>query len=411
VIDLPHPLFKSYLCLFLYVISLIPYLYGLLRLAAAFFNRTFFNLSSFWLKFGIGFCMCMGIAWGGLFMWILLPFQQGYILFIPVGALILYGVYDFIRFCQTSYKPYPDFVQNKPLLKAYFPHTEIVQGKYNKQYPMLLSRQNEIYQLYLHEIQVFHAKLPPCWDGLRVLLLSDLHFGRGVLYPYYDWLLEQIDKTCTYDLIVLPGDFVAFPEHYQAFIDWTMLLKANLGIYMCLGNHDFWCTEKAYHRGFKHPEQYEFRNLPEHVTVLRNTSQIISSPSMSASLGIAGIDYSYLPNTKVITQVSAPLRDIPFRILLSHSPDHFRAARAQDFHLTLSGHTHGGQIRLPGFGSVVVPSIKGRRFDRGVFGSSDDTVLVVSQGIGCSFPFRYHCSPEAIQLVLRSGRNKSYEKP
>ena len=68
----------------------------------------------------------------------------------------------------------------------------------------------------------------------------------------------------------------------------------------------------------------------------------------------------------------------------------------------LSGHNHGGQIRLPVLGPVFMPSIYSRRFDRGFF-RSGQTLLYVSEGIGGKHPIRYGCPPEVCRFVLRSG--------
>jgi predicted MPP superfamily phosphohydrolase len=71
----------------------------------------------------------------------------------------------------------------------------------------------------------------------------------------------------------------------------------------------------------------------------------------------------------------------------------------------LSGHVHGGQIQLPFVGSVFVPSVYGRRYDRGVF-VEPPTVLHVSRGLSGEHPVRYNCRPEATLLTLRTSRPK-----
>ena len=89
------------------------------------------------------------------------------------------------------------------------------------------------------------------------------------------------------------------------------------------------------------------------------------------------------------------------RILLAHSPDLFpRAARA-GIELVLSGHTHGGQIRLPIIGPIAMPSRFSRHYDRGFF-QSDQTLMFVHQGLGANHPIRYGCPPEIITLRLRA---------
>ena len=90
-----------------------------------------------------------------------------------------------------------------------------------------------------------------------------------------------------------------------------------------------------------------------------------------------------------------------FRLCLSHSPDNIRWARRNGIHLMLSGHNHGGQIRLPLFGSLFVPSMYSRKYDCGLFWEPP-TLLHVNRGLAGREPLRYNCRPEVTRLVLRS---------
>jgi predicted MPP superfamily phosphohydrolase len=93
--------------------------------------------------------------------------------------------------------------------------------------------------------------------------------------------------------------------------------------------------------------------------------------------------------------------DGDFQILLSHAPDRFYWAERLGFDLMLSGHNHGGQVRLPIVGAVFMPSRYSRRFDRGFFRRGGLT-LHVSPGVAGKHPVRYGCVPEIGRLVLRS---------
>ena len=90
-----------------------------------------------------------------------------------------------------------------------------------------------------------------------------------------------------------------------------------------------------------------------------------------------------------------------FRLLLSHSPDLFYKAQRWGVDLMLSGHNHGGQIRLPLVGPVFMPSRYSRRFDRGFFRRMG-TLMYVNEGVGGKHPVRYGCPPEVSRLVLRA---------
>jgi predicted MPP superfamily phosphohydrolase len=90
----------------------------------------------------------------------------------------------------------------------------------------------------------------------------------------------------------------------------------------------------------------------------------------------------------------------PFRLCLSHTPDNIARARRDGIDLMLSGHVHGGQVRVPVFGSLLVPSRYGRRYDCGTFDESP-TLLHVGRGLSGEHPLRFLCRPEVTRLVLR----------
>ena len=92
-----------------------------------------------------------------------------------------------------------------------------------------------------------------------------------------------------------------------------------------------------------------------------------------------------------------------FRLCLSHTPDNIAWAQRQHIDLMLSGHVHGGQIRFPILGSLLVPSRYGRRYDCGTF-HEPPTFLHVSRGIGGEHPVRYRCRPEVTLLRLVSAK-------
>jgi uncharacterized protein len=89
-----------------------------------------------------------------------------------------------------------------------------------------------------------------------------------------------------------------------------------------------------------------------------------------------------------------------FRLGLSHSPDTLPWAKANHIDLMLAGHNHGGQVRLPGLGPVLVPSKFSRRYDCGTFFEAP-TLMYVSRGLGGTYPLRWNCRPEVTRVVVR----------
>ena len=95
--------------------------------------------------------------------------------------------------------------------------------------------------------------------------------------------------------------------------------------------------------------------------------------------------------------------DSDFLLLVSHTPDNFHWAARQGYDLVLSGHTHGGQVRLPIVGPIYAPSLHGTRYASGTF-YRGSTLLHVSRGLSGIHPLRWFCRPEISLLTLQAGR-------
>jgi predicted MPP superfamily phosphohydrolase len=93
--------------------------------------------------------------------------------------------------------------------------------------------------------------------------------------------------------------------------------------------------------------------------------------------------------------------EFDFLLLVSHTPDNFHWAVREGYDLVLSGHTHGGQVRLPLIGPVFAPSLHGTRYASGTF-ARGSTMLHVSRGVSGIHPLRWFCRPEISLLTLRT---------
>lgn len=248
---------------------------------------------------------------------------------------------------------------------------------------MLRLPRNESLRLRKREWQVTLPGLPASWDGLRLLHLTDLHFAPCFDRRYFEAVADAV-RGWEADFVLFTGDLV---DHDRV-IDWVVpvlsRVRGRLGNYAILGNHDL--THQP-DRIVEELERAGFTNVDgrwERLAIHGRT------------LALGGTSYPWGP---ALAPDAMPEAD--FRLLLSHTPDELYRASRWGIDLMLSGHNHGGQVRLPVIGPVFMPSLYSRRFDRGFF-RAGRTLLHVSQGVSGMHPLRYGCVPEVGRLILRA---------
>ena len=228
---------------------------------------------------------------------------------------------------------------------------------------------------------------PPACGRLRVLLISDIHTGI-FLKPEALAAIVTALMELQPDLVAVAGDLVTghASELTPSLGALAPLADAPLGAWCCLGNHDYFGGE---------PDQIRKSLDAIGLRVLKNESVRLSRGDRSVVLG--GIDDLIMgrPDWTALTAQHGPPH-----LLLAHNPDHFYEAVARGIPLTLSGHTHGGQIRLP----HGPPIIRQSRFclDEGVY-AVRSSLLVVSRGLGSvGLPWRWGADPEAVLVDIVS---------
>ena len=257
--------------------------------------------------------------------------------------------------------------------------------------------------------------LPPGLEGLRILHISDTHFpasGDSV-----GRFLERIWHL-DYDLICCTGDYVETSAGWDSAGDALTQLTAPLGVYATLGAHDYcqpvrsfdeWVSFNADRlmgspRRFVNPAPFVERLEEAGIVVLRNEWRSLEIGGELVRIGGAGDD-----SVRMARLDSATPPPGGFSIMLTHAPDaalRLRMPRDGGPSLVLCGHTHGGQIRIPGWGAPLRHSrLVSREQTSGVFEVSGAQV-VVSQGFGTAHvPLRFACRPEIglITLTNRAG--------
>ena len=243
---------------------------------------------------------------------------------------------------------------------------------------------NQVLQLELAEHTFRLPRLPRAWDGLKLLHLSDLHLSGTPDRPYFRAVMDHC-RAWEPDLVCVTGDVADSLKHMRWIVPILGRLRWNIAAFAILGNHDSWYDPPFIRR--------RLARLGMHV--LGNTwKQLDVRGEPLVVIGQEGPWFQPAPDLS-----EAPAE--PFRLCLSHTPDHIAWARGHNVDLMLSGHVHGGQVRFPLFGSLLVPSKYGRWYDCGAFDESP-TLLYVNRGLSGEFPLRYNCRPEATLLTLRA---------
>jgi predicted MPP superfamily phosphohydrolase len=232
--------------------------------------------------------------------------------------------------------------------------------------------------------------LPAAFDGLRVAFLTDIHHGPFV---GLDYVASIVRTTLALgpDLILLGGDYVSKEARYvEPCFEVLAGLKAPLGVFGVLGNHDYWHGLRETHAGFAAAGIGELTNAG--VWLERGTSR----------LRLAGVDDYWGGKPDAVPAVG-PARAEDACVLVSHNPDFAESLRDSRVGLVLSGHTHGGQVYVPGYGAPIVPSRYGQKYLQGLV-QAPTTRVYVSRGLGTvTPPLRYNSRPELTLLTLTTG--------
>ncbi|MGI8811567.1 MAG: metallophosphoesterase [Pyrinomonadaceae bacterium] len=244
---------------------------------------------------------------------------------------------------------------------------------------------DEATSLSLERVEIAIPRLPKKLDGFRIIHLSDIHHS-----PFTG--LEHIARTIKVanrikpDMFVLTGDYVSHDRKYIAPVARLLgELTAEFGTYACLGNHDHWTDADLVTSSFRT------------VGINMLVNQGFRFEANDASFWLAGVDDHMVGKTDIAAALHGSYPD-EMKLLLAHNPLIFRQAVRNGVDLTLSGHTHGGQIRVRDAEKRILPR---RKLSSGLHKRSESQIYI-TRGIGTVvLPVRYQCPPEISLLELR----------
>lgn len=225
---------------------------------------------------------------------------------------------------------------------------------------------------------------PAAWDGLAILHLSDFHFHGTPSRFFFETLMADIrSKWPAPDLVCLTGDYVDTDDHHRWIGPVLSPLIAEEAKLAILGNHDEHHQPETIRTHLAGAGYRVVGNRRERITVRGEPMDVV---------GHEGPWFRPPPEQKP--------SDVPL-LGLSHSPDNASWAAEIGCFLTLAGHVHGGQIRVPLVGSIFVPSRNSRKYDGGVYDVAG-MPMVVSRGLSGKEPIRFRCQPQVILVRLRT---------
>jgi len=254
-------------------------------------------------------------------------------------------------------------------------------------------------RIVVERIEVRLRRLPPEFDGFRIAQLSDIHYGPYMSSDFIRRAVGEINQLKP-EMVVLTGDFVSHPlgksngregaEMYAPpCADALRGLRPAYGVYAVLGNHDHW----------NHPGIVKDSLGGAGFPVLRNQAVVLEKDN--ARLWLVGVDDVMVAKAD-LEQAMKRVPPSEAALLLAHEPDFADRAAKFPIDLQLSGHSHGGQVRIPWLGATILP-VLAKKYPMGHY-RIGNLQLYTNRGFGViNPPVRFLCPPEITLITLRSG--------
>ena len=250
-----------------------------------------------------------------------------------------------------------------------------------------LALANEVGELSIDRVQLPIPGLPPAFEGFTIAQLTDIHL-LPITQPEFIREAAAATNALNPDLILLTGDYV---WHDVGAMDELAPIIAGLnareGVFGVLGNHDYWLDVDAVREGFRQARVPLLVN--QHIVLARGEQQLV----------LAGMDDGWAGQADLAATLDGAPADAPILLML-HEPDLADEVALQaPIALQLSGHSHGGQVRIPGKGAFVLPYL-GQKYDMGLY-QVGEMWLYTNRGLGeISVPLRINCPPEVTFFTL-----------
>jgi len=251
-------------------------------------------------------------------------------------------------------------------------------------YGMFIERND----LRLREVRLDIPGLPHDLDGLRLVQLTDIHLSPFLDRKQLQRAVAMANETRPH-LALITGDLITTAKDpLDDCLNLLQSVRADAGVFGCMGNHEQYADAEEY---------TESEGARRGIRFLRHGAAPLRFGS--ATLNLAGVDYQRI-NRPYLRGAEKLVVPGAFNLLLSHNPDVFPVAAAQGFPLTVSGHTHGGQVRVEIVNADLNPARFYTRYVDGIYRRNGSSIFV-SRGIGTiGIPARFGAPPEVALLQL-----------
>lgn len=256
-------------------------------------------------------------------------------------------------------------------------------------YPVFIERSIVLVNNYIIPVPT----LPIEFNGYTIVHLTDLHYGLLVSKSQIIKIVERANSIPR-DLTICTGDYIHEKNSSKQIDDiWPVLscLNAPHGVLSVLGNHDHWAdTERSIFWLDKSGQ-----NIRHQIKKIERNGKY---------LWFAGAGDLWEDNVS-IDNLMVPIPEAECRIVLAHNPDSADTIINSRADLTISGHTHGGQVNIPLLGTPVLP-VKNKNYSFGLKYSNSNSPVFISRGTGWAiYPIRFNCYPEIAVLKLKRKQN------
>ncbi len=240
----------------------------------------------------------------------------------------------------------------------------------------------------ISELPVPIPKLPKDLDGLRIVQITDIHLSEFMSEREFAMAIDMANEVRA-NIALVTGDLITRRgDPLDACLRQLARLRADAGVLGCLGNHEFYADAEDYVTAQGRRIGIEF---------LRRQSKVLRFGN--AAINFAGVDYQKM-HMPYLTGAERLIAPGAINVMLSHNPDVFPVAAAQGYHLTIAGHTHGGQVDFEILHQHLNVARYFTPYVRGLY-RHDKSSVYVSTGLGTiGVPVRIGAPPEISVLRL-----------